>query len=116
MREFNVVTYDFNRKRFERYDVIPYFVDAYENTKKSKRPKTFEDFKKFVEGNSMYQFWARCEYEIILSNWPVQDKVEKVDVHWQVMNNIDLVAEIVMSECKELNKRMRAKKTQTQSV
>lgn len=110
MKEYNVITYDFNSRKFEKYDVIPYFLGAYEKMKKSKRPKTFEDFKKFVQGESMYQFWARCEYEVILMSWPGQDKTEKIDVHYQIMQNLDLVTEIVMTECKEYEKKLRRKK------
>lgn len=44
----------------------------------------------------MYQWWSRCEYEIILVDWPCQKKSEKWDVYKQVMMNIDIITEILM--------------------
>ncbi len=93
---FNVINFEFNSKKFETYDVMPYLVNCYKNEKKDKRPVTFDEFKKFVEGNSMYMYWARCEYELILSDWPNQKTHKKIDIHWQIMNNIDTVTKILM--------------------
>ena len=57
---FYVLNEDRNTHKFEAYDVIPYFVREYENIKpKSKRPKTFDEFRKFVEGKSLYQYHGR---------------------------------------------------------
>ena len=96
IKSFNVINFDFNSNKFETYDVMPYLVGCYKNEKKDKRPVTFDEFKKFVESNSMYMYWSRCEYEVILSDWPSQKTNEKIDVHWQIMNNIDLVTNILM--------------------
>lgn len=91
---FNVIVFDPNRREFKSYDVIPYFLGRYAEEKK--KPKTFDEFKKMVSEESMYRFWAKCEWEIILSDWPGQRTEEKWDVHRQVMMNIDLVTKIVM--------------------
>ena len=87
--------------RFKPYDVIPYFVSTYNERKPKDRPKTFEEFKKFVESWSRYMYWSRCEYEIILSDWPGQRNEEKWDIHRQIMMNHDLVTEILMSVLKK---------------
>lgn len=101
MESFNVIVFDINAKEFKTYDVLPYLVREYKAKKKNDRPHTFDEFKAFVKKESTYQFWGRCEYEIILSDWPPSDKGEcdrKVDVHWQIMNNIDIVTELLMME------------------
>lgn len=54
-------------------------------------PKTWEEFKEFVRVESLYHFWARCEYEIILKSWPNGDIEKKIDIYDQIMSNIDLV-------------------------
>lgn len=103
MRTFSVIIYDPNHKKFVPYNVIPYFVRAYKELKEKKYkkvPKTFEEFKKFVRDEGMYQFWSRCEYEIILVDWPCQKTEEKWDVFEQIMMNIDIITNIVMEECK----------------
>ena len=96
IKEFNVIIYNPNSNKFEKYNVIPYFVNCYKSQKKDK-PITYEEMKTFVTSRSMYQFWARCQYEIILSDWPCEKEKYKLDVHEQIMNNIDLVTEIVMN-------------------
>lgn len=109
--KFNVLTWNFNRDELEYYDVLPYFRDCYnkvvEFNKKNKSnnnsdwwkvPKTLNEFKEFIEQKSQYQFWSRCEYEMICHGWPIHKNNYKLDVHEQVIMNIDIIAEIL---CKE---------------
>ena len=108
MKQFNVINCDFNSKKFKSYNVIPYLVNAYNDiVEKHKKypkdkywnvPKTFAEFKEFVKKESQYQFWARCEYEIILVDWPCQKHEEKWDVYQQIMMNLDLVTKTLMEE------------------
>ena len=98
IKSFNVIYQNFNAQKFEPYDVMPYLVDEY-NISKSK-PTTFEEFKEFVKSKSMYMYWARCEYEIIIAGWPNKETQEKWDIHRQIMMNIDLVTRLVMESVK----------------
>lgn len=98
MKPFYVIVED--NGRFIPYNTITYLVNEYNDTKEEKKPKTFDEFKKFIEDKSRYMWWARCEYEIILVNWPCQSKSEKWDVHKQVMMNIDIITEILMENVK----------------
>lgn len=106
-RKFYVLTWDFNSDKIEHYDVLPYFRDRLEERiEKNKNdeddyfkvPKSFNDFKKFVEDESMYQFWSRCEYEMIVHGWPVKRNDYKIDVHEQIMMNIDVISGILFDE------------------
>ena len=96
VKSFNVIFYDFNSKKFVPYDVIPHLVDRYKTAEK--KPGTFDEFKEFIKNESLYQWWSRCEYEIVLQSWPNGDLEKKIDIHWQVMMNIDLITELLM-EC-----------------
>lgn len=123
MKQFNVINFDFNAQQFKAYDVIPYFVRTYNERVKTygeilqeslqaksqkeaeeyngaleywKIPTTFDEFKEFVKKESQYQFWSRCEYEIILVDWPCQKIEDKWDVHDQIMMNLDTVTEILI--------------------
>ena len=125
MKQFNVINFNFNAKKFEAYDVIPYLVREYHeqierynaakleleeaktddeikiaksNLDYWKVPVTFDEFKQFVKDRAQYQFWSRCEYEIILVDWPCQKTEEKWDVYDQIMMNLDIVTQIVMEE------------------
>lgn len=86
---------------FIPYDVIPYFVSTYNERKPKDRPKTYEEFKEFVRQWSMYMYCGRCEYEIILSDWPNERNKEKVDVHKQIMMNHDVVTQVLMNVLKK---------------
>lgn len=100
MERFNVIVHNFNSNEFEAYDVIPYLVDKYKSAKD--KPETFDEFKKFIKGWAMNQWWSRCEYEIILSSWPPNEKSErKWDVYMQVMLNLDVITKIVMKSINE---------------
>lgn len=120
-KSFNVIIYDFNNKEFKPYDIIPHLIHCY--NKNSNKPKTFDEFKEFIKKESMYQWWSRCEYEIILGPWPYitspserydkkgEDDVEawkehwkkhlkeceKIDIYDQVMMNLDIITEIFMN-------------------
>jgi len=96
IKPFNVINFEFNSGKFEAYDVMSYLVNCYKKEKKDKRPVTFDEFKKFVESKSMYMYWSRCEYEVILSDWPNRKTSKKIDIHWQIMNNIDIVTNVLM--------------------
>ena len=94
MKEFNVIIED--NGKFKPYNVIPYLLKRYE--KENKKPESYDEFKEFVEKWSKYRWWSRCEYEIILMDWPAQSKAEKWDVHKQVMMNLDTITNILITE------------------
>lgn len=107
MKKFNVINYDINKNKFIEYDVIPYFVNFYNENKEKKykkTPKTYEELKEFIRDAALYQFWGRCEYEIILVDWPCQKHEEKWDVYNQIMMNLDTVTSILMQELFENGK------------
>jgi hypothetical protein len=104
LNKFHVIVYDFNSQKFEPYDVLPYLRNCYKNKKKD-RPVTVEEFKKFVKDESMYMFWARCEWEIILSSWPGERDKEKWDVYGQIKMNLDLVTRLLMEDVVKTKKK-----------
>lgn len=99
MKSFNVIWYNINKDKFEPYDVMPYLISEYKDSKS--KLKTFKEFKDFVEKKSMYMYWSRCEYEIILQDWPCQKTEEKWDIYQQIMMNIDVVTQILMDNVNE---------------
>ena len=64
---------------------MPYLVACYKDEKKNKRPKTFDEFKEFVKSKSMYMYWSRCEYEIIISDCPSNNHSKKIDIYWHLI-------------------------------
>lgn len=122
--KFNVIIYNINRNIFEEYDVLPYLRDCLDEYKKRfrnyKRTKSYKEciennkpfneykmfpqnekkLKDFIIRQSKYQWWARTEYEIILKDWPCSKLEEKIDIHYQVMMNIDIITKILKEEYK----------------
>lgn len=96
MSSFNVIIYNFNEGIFEPYDIMPYLRRSYYD--EDEKPSTFEEFRYFVLHRSMYQWWARCEYEIILTDWPNKRHEEKWDIHKQVKMNIDIITELLIND------------------
>ena len=97
INEYNVIVEDYNKKEFVSYDVMPYLMRCYEETRKKDKPKTFEEFKEFIRSKSMYQYWCRCEYEIVLNSlFSGRTKEEKIDVYFQISLNIDVVTKLLI--------------------
>lgn len=100
MKEFNVCIYNINTNKFEKYDVMPYFINCWKEHKQKKY--TREYIKDFIIGKSMYMYWSRCEYEIILLDWPCQQIQEKVDIHQQIMMNIEIFIDVFIENIKSI--------------
>ena len=107
MNKFNVIIFDINSEKFVLHDVMPYFRKEYKalvngEWHDEKLPETIDDFKHFIKRVGMYRYWSRTEYEIILLDWPSQKIKKKIDVWYQIENNIDLIARMLMEDVTEL--------------
>ena len=127
---FNVLTWDFNGDKLEHYDVLPHFRECYAWRKKKSKgkriqkimaempdmkdyygvPATFDEFKKFIENESRYLYWAKCEWEMIIHGWPVRKNDYKIDVHEQVMMNLDVIAGILWEEFEKEQEKAEERK------
>lgn len=107
MRKFNVLEYSW-RGQVQPYDVLPYFRNTWHEKRFNfgkKNVKTRADLRAWIERASKYMYWARCEYEFIMLPWPYNTEhptkdAEKIDVHYQIMMNIDVIADILAEEFK----------------
>lgn len=100
LKQFYVLNWEINQDTIEHYDILPYFRECFKSKPKSKRPKTREELKEFIKNNSIYMFWARCEYEMICHGWPAKKNDYKIDIHEQVMMNLDIIVNILAEEFK----------------
>ena len=127
LKKFFVITWDFNTDSInKKYDVLPYLrscikerKEQWKKNQKSKRfqknvesglidketvekyykfPETYSEFKKFIQSEAQHQYWSRCEYEMICHGWPVRRNDYKLDIHEQIMMNIDIITEILYKE------------------
>lgn len=104
MIEYKVITWDFNTDRVEHYDIMPYLYRRLEEKRKKRqialKDLTLERLKEFIDTESKYQFWARCQYEVILSSWPPKEKghKHKMDVYEQIHMNLDNIAKLMYDD------------------
>lgn len=99
MKSFNCIIESYGK--FKSFDIMPFLINAYNNKKVEERPKEEQELKDFIIKESRYLWWAKCEYEIILSNWPRKDIEEKWDVFKQIMMNLDIVIDVFKENIKE---------------
>ena len=99
MKAFNVIIFNPNSNKFEPCDVMPYFIHEYKAA--DTKPKTVKEFTEFVKSKSLYQFWSRCEYEIVLHDWPCDKTEKKIDVYEQIEMNLDIVVSILMENIRK---------------
>lgn len=122
LKKFFVLNWNFNQDKIERYDVLPYLRRCYEERVKQwkkdlkskrfqtriangwvdleyhKAPENWDEFKTFLDSVSRYQFWARCEYEMICHGWPVKKNTHKLDIYEQIKMNLDTITDIIYNE------------------
>lgn len=106
-KRFNVLAWDVNSDSLRIYDVMPYLRACYDKRNRRRsfvidkyggRPKTREEFRDFVDMESMYRFWSRCQWEMICHGWPVRENEHKLDVYEQIKMNIDIIVDILYDE------------------
>ena len=82
LKKFKVLT--FSNGKIREYDILPYFRDSWKekyNKEEKEKIKTAKYqakrkalFKQWVRGRSLYMFWARCEWEMLIGSWPYGSK------------------------------------------
>ena len=121
-REFNVIIE--NNGKFEPYNIMRYLKNAWERFIEYSReinhsehdesdywkyPESFEEIRNWVDREIKYQYWSRCEYEIILSPWPSREndngetiirdgEGKKIDIYWQCKMNLDIITTIFIED------------------
>ena len=95
---------DINSKRIKVYNIFEHkdFMEDCDDAWKdyiNDEHRDFSKFKKDIESNLMYYFWSKCEWEIVLSDFPPSDSFQKkkIDVYQQVKINWDIFIDYLFS-------------------
>lgn len=99
--EWNVYVENINRRQIEVYNIFEHGGFKKDCDKAYKEYKnSFQKFTESVKRSLMYYFWSKCEWEIILSDFPPSDrfKKKKIDVYDQVMLNWNLFINYVWEQ------------------
>ena len=107
MLEWNVYVSNFNSKRIETDNIFEHsgFLD---DCKKAARKysKDREAFLEEVRKSLMYYFWSKCEWEIVITDWPTTGKCEtKIDVFDQVRLNWPIFCDYIWAHAVDLRRR-----------
>lgn len=99
MLTWNVYIENINARRIEVYNIFDYgngyLLDELKKMKNESESK--EEFLDKMDRELKYRFWSKCEWEIILSDWPPSKKFneKKVDVYQQIRLNWDVFGDYV---------------------
>lgn len=95
--EWNVYVEDINRREIKTYNIFDHSSFREEIKSIYSKCKDKKEFAEKVKKCTMYYFWCKCEWEIVISGFPsckiVSEK--KVDVYSQVMMNFEIFIEYV---------------------
>ena len=61
-----------------------------------------EQISEKIRNSAQYYFWSKCEWEVVVSNWPRQDIEEKLDAFTQLEANWEQFIDYVMKNKKTL--------------
>ena len=96
--EWYVYRYDFNKREIVPFDVFRR-ADFKEDVEEIDiKNISYKDFKNRLDRLTLYYFWSKCEWEIIICPWVGKADDIKIDVYDQLMLNWDKFVDDVWSE------------------
>ena len=72
-KTFNVLEFNYFTKTIKSYDVLPYFRNCWKHKNNKANREKIKDkntLQEWIEDESRYMFWAKCEYEFLMASWP----------------------------------------------
>lgn len=99
MLNWNVYIENINAGRIDVFNIFDYGGGCLVEKLKTLKDKceTKEEFLEEMDKELRYRFWSKCEWEIILSDWPPSQKFndKKIDVYQQLKLNWDVFGDYV---------------------
>ena len=105
MLEWYVYLEDFNNKKIIKYNIFNHYGFCQDLKDIIKKIKNKDKFSEKIKRSTMYYFWSKCEYEILITTWIGRKdfKDEKVDVYDQLQLNWDAFINYIWDNKKSLN-------------
>ena len=89
--EWNVFVHDINKRQMKIFNVFNHKIYKQEIVEllNHRDDYTLEEFKEKVESSTMYYYWCKCEWEILIAPWVGDFDKEsvKIDVYKQLEMN-----------------------------
>lgn len=93
--EWNVYYHDFNREKIIQWNVFKHHSFNEEVDNLLNFDLTKQDLSNQLNQIALYYFWAKCEYEVIISPWTGRAKDIKIDIYSQLHMNWDAFVDYV---------------------
>lgn len=97
---FNVLVHNTNKGSIERVNFfeLPVWDRIKHELRKAKRRKGFniEKAEYILNGECMYHFWAKAEWEVVVKEWIGKPAELKIDVYFQLKANWELFKTIAL--------------------
>ena len=77
--EWNVYRHNVNNKKIEQFNIFEHGRFLEDVKKDLKKCDTKEEFAERLKKNLMYYFWSKCEYEVVISSFPMRIKKEELE-------------------------------------
>lgn len=91
--EWNVFVYDINKRQMKVFNVFNHgrYRQEIIELLNNKADYTLEEFREKVKSSTMYYYWCKCEWEILIAPWigDFDKKSVKIDVYMQLKMNWD---------------------------
>lgn len=101
---WKVYVYNRNSKGMEQYNLFENYNFLHSVAEHTRDCEDKEVFADIVSVYLMHYFWAKCEWEIIISPWIAQGQNEerKIDVYEQIMMNWDVFIDYLLKHRKQV--------------
>lgn len=75
--EWNVYCHDINKGKIVEFNIFDHGRFFEDVRKVLKKCNTKEEFAEKLKSHLMYYFWSKCEYEVVISSFPVRIKKDE---------------------------------------
>ena len=62
----------------------------------TKEELSYEEFSKEVKSELLFQYWSKCEYEVVVRDLILNHNEKKIDVYDQVNPNLDKLVDYII--------------------
>lgn len=75
--KWNVYRHDINKREIVEFNIFDHWRFEKDVKKYLRKCKTKEEFAEKIKSHLMYYFWSKCEYEVVISSFPVHIKKDE---------------------------------------
>lgn len=97
--EFYVLLCGFENGEPKMFNIFDNVVIREDIIKLLEKGPTREELKKELDSVCQNQLWSRCQYEIIVTDFPqvAHSKDYKIDAYYQVKPNLDMITDYLLT-------------------